>query len=508
MKSNIFFLRNHICQLLVILALTVVVFGCSNLEEDTSGVLVVDSFFKTESDLDAAVVAIYREFIRNGFVAFGSTDTFAPLMGGDDITAIFGGNKLTFSEFDVFNANSANGRLLGSSWQKPYDAIYAANTVLANIDNVDGDSMVIAQGEAQARFLRALAYFWMVRLYGDLPLVTSPEPDTELSRSPVSDVYALIESDLLFAEQNLPESWDVPGRPTVWAAKSLLSKVYLTMAGWPLKDASKYPLAAQRAKDVIDNSPHQLLPNYADLWPIDNQNNIEQIFNIQFCKNGGGCGFQYFSTLTGRSSRPPEESGFNDFFAEIGFFNRFPEGPRKDATFHTSFTQDDGTPIIEWNDPTASTGHPYYAKYRSGGISGQPGFEHPFQSSRPFTIIRYAEVLLIYAEAQARADGAPNAMAYDAINEVRTRAGLNNLSPVLGEEAFVDAVIDERGWEFAAEMIRWFDLIRTEKVEESITLKDPMDNQPAGAVTKDKYLAPIPASEILLNPNLTQNPGY
>lgn len=111
------------------------------------------------------------------------------------------------------------------------------------------------------RFLQAWAYFWIVRLYGEIPIITSPEITYDAKKSSVKEVYDFIVKDLQFAIGHLPDSWPASdvGRPTSWTAKSLLSKVYLTMAGWPLKDESKYALAAQTAKDVIDNGPYKLL---------------------------------------------------------------------------------------------------------------------------------------------------------------------------------------------------------------------------------------------------------
>src|SRR5690606_7633120 len=128
-----------------------------------------------------------------------------------------------------------------------------------------------------------------------------------------------------------------------------------------------------------------------------------------------------------------------------------------------------------------------------------------FMTSRNMNYLRLAEVMLTYAEAQAMADGAPSTEAYAAVNAIRDRAGLADLPAGLSQIAFRDAVIDERGWELAAEFSRWFDLVRTEKVEEmnAPAMKDAVDLKP-GPVTKEKYHAPIPYSEILLNPNLGQ----
>jgi hypothetical protein len=129
-------------------------------------------------------------------------------------------------------------------------------------------------------------------------------------------------------------------------------------------------------------------------------------------------------------------------------------------------------------------------------------------TSRAVCYLRFAEVLLTYSEAQAMADGTPNARAYQEINKVRKRAGLKNLQPGLSQMAFRDSVVAERGWELAAEYSRWFDLIRTEKVEEMTALKDPLDMTPLVPVDKSKYHSPIPYQEVLLNSNLANSTKY
>jgi hypothetical protein len=182
-------------------------------------------------------------------------------------------------------------------------------------------------------------------------------------------------------------------------------------------------------------------------------------------------------------------------FCELGFYKRFPEGPRKDATFHTHFTTG-----IDFTQSV--TKHPYIGKYRDGTDKSLPDFVHDFMTNRNLNYLRFAEVLLIYAEAQAMSSGGPDNTAYAAIDSVRRRAGLPDLLTGLSQTAFRDSVVAERGWELAAEFSRWFDLVRTEKVEETIPLKDPEDMAPLNPVSHAQYLAPIPYSETLLNPNL------
>lgn len=491
--------RKLFCIVLVLMA-----FSCQDLIETPNGSLVNSSFFKTEADLTAAVTAAYRPLIDDPWGGYGSTRMWIPLMGADDLTTHPASNKQDFREFDQFTGTSLNPALMGSAWKKPYAIIYAANNVLENYEKIEGRESFINQSVAQVRFLRAFAYFWMTRVYGDLPLVKTITTDLEIQLSPVADIYALIVEDLQFAKENLPPSWaGEPGKPNSWTAKSLLAQVYLTMGGWPLKDESKYALAAAEAKDVIDNGPYVLLDNFADLWLMKNDNNNEFIWSIQMT---GISGNPQLSTITGYTTMPGEESGWDDVMFEVGFYNRFPAGLRKDATFHTQFQNGPTAPVIDFKNST--TKHPYIAKYRDGALTWLPSYEHKYMTSRNVNHLRFAEILLCYAEAQAMADGSPNSFAYQCVNRVRTRAGLGNLTSGLGKIAFRDALIDERGWELAAEYSRWFDLIRTEKVEAMTALKDPVDLPPLGPVSKAKYHAPIPYSEVLLNPNLANSTQY
>src|SRR5690606_6990626 len=156
---------------------------------------------------------------------------------------------------------------------------------------------------------------------------------------------------------------------------------------------SKYSLAATKAKEVMDQSPHALLDNFADLWPIANENNEEIVWSIQFC-SVQKCNSPYFMTHGGYTTMPSEEAGWDDVFFEVGFYNRFPDGPRKDATFHTEFTN--GTLF-----QNSSTKHPYIKKYRSGAVKDLPDYETDFMTSRNMNYLRLAEVMLTYAEAQA-----------------------------------------------------------------------------------------------------------
>jgi len=277
-----------------------------------------------------------------------------------------------------------------------------------------------------------------------------------------------------------------------------------------LKDNSKYELAAQKAKEVIENEGIYgltLLPDYGDLWKAKNNINRETVFGCYFNHTAGDWS-DNGTWANGNMNAPlaffPENfGGWSDAFAELTFFNEFPAGPRKDATFITQGQKTPTSPVIDWH--SFAYQHPYYDKY-----SDVPGYDTTnmgawidWWSSRSVQVIRYAEVLLVYAEAKAMSSG-PDALAYTCLNRVRTRAGLENATAGLSGPAFRDAVVTERKWEFSGlePCARWFDMVRTETVESASAKRNaaeiPLVKQP----TKANYFAPIPSKETMLNPNL------
>lgn len=296
----------------------------------------------------------------------------------------------------------------------------------------------------------------------------------------------------------LPNTRRDPGRPNAGSAKAFLADVYLTMAGWPLKQTDKYDLAAAKAKEVIDNRAtygFALMPTFAEVFANDPAvaSIPESVFQINGFTGGSGTA----NATYGNTTMPGEEGGWDDMFAELFFFRDFPEGPRKSATFRTEFGL--GTTKIPWQN--SLTRHPYYQKwYIKGNIVTS-------SISLPTVMMRYPHVLTIYAEAKARGTGGPDQAAYDALNAVRLRGratGTKALTPADGLTAtqFADEVVQERAWEFACERTRWFDLVRLERVEAANAAKSPDDLQPIKAITKANYWFPLPYSDTSINPGL------
>ncbi|GAB3548460.1 RagB/SusD family nutrient uptake outer membrane protein [Spirosoma fluminis] len=477
--------------------------GCTGyLEEDTTGLLYGGNVLSTQDGLESALTGAYRGLGNQWGYGFLHPSATAATIGSDDVTTHPASNKADWREFDQFNVSTTNQRS-GAVYNGCYKAIQGANNVINNYQKTVGTKATIDIIAGEAHFIRAFSYYWLTRFYGNIPLITVGEYSADLltvKKSTPAEVYALIVEDLKKAETMLPNTRRDPGRPNAGSAKAYLADVYLTMAGWPLKQTDKYDLAAAKAKEVIDNSTRYgfaLLPTFAEVFANDPAVAIlpESVFQINGFTGGSGTA----NATYGNTTMPGEEGGWDDMFAELNFFRDFPEGPRKDATFRTQFGL--GATTIPWQQ--SLTKHPYYKKwYIKGNVVTS-------SISLPSVMMRYPHVLTVYAEAKARGTGGPDQAAYDALNKVRLRgraAGTKPLSPADGLSAaqFADDVVQERAWEFACEYTRWFDLIRLEKVEEANAKKSPEDLQPIKPITKANYWFTLPYSDTSINPNLNQ----
>ncbi len=512
-----------------ILLLATILVSCNKdfLEEKTYGLIRPSNYFTTLSDLEKCVNALYS----NCNTMYNESSMFIVCMAGDDMTTQAAGNKAAYLQFDLFNARDNNDRL-PKSWNNEYATIKQANVIISTIDQIvepaNDPGLLQHQKDlalGQAYFVRALAYFNLVRIFGQVPLVTELGIDYDLPKASFKDIYDLIISDLTKAESLVPVDYSTApdasdlekstanARADLGAVKSLMASVYLNMAGYPLKDNSKYALAAQKAKEIIDNEGtygYELLSNYGDLWKWENgffnQGNAEDVFACFFNATVGDWsdgGTWANGNANNLAFFPENFGGWADAFAELNFFNEFPEGPRKDGTFLTKGQNSPDDPVINWHDFAYK--HPYYGKYYNirGFDSTNMGQYIEWLSSRTVQVIRYAEVLLVYAEAKAMSDG-PDQLAYDCLNRVRNRAGLDDMTPGLNGTAFRDSVINERKWEFAGmePNARWFDMVRTETVESATAKRDPTEIPLVNQPSKDQYFAPIPAADRIVNPNL------
>ncbi len=494
-------MKNKIIYIVTLLIVFTYV-SCNFLDEDPKGDLTIDSFYKDYKDLELSVPAIALQF--NG--AFNQT--WGAVYAGDDITSKNSGNKKGFHEIDVFSHNASNDRI-PNWWIYFYKTIKAANPVIANAKNIKGTNQeAINNLVGVAYFYRAVSYFFLTRTWGEIPINTDGSIVKDRPNAKVKDIYALILSDMNEAEKLLPDNWENPYKqeginifPTKGSAKALLANIYLTMAGWPLKETDKYALAAQKAKEVIDNKAKYgyELEDISQLWR--KRFTPETVFGCYYNVNIAGWSWENGSQLGPHSFGCDEEGSWEDGYGELNFYYNFPEGARKDATYQKEYflkKDSNGNVIEKGNFTKTKVKHPFFLKYRYDNYDWTTHSATNWWGSATVPIIRYAEVLLTYAEAQAMAT-APDASTYNAINQVRTRAGLPNLTPGLSKEKFRDAVIQERGWEFAGPepASRWFDLLRTETLAKANSNRHndefPIDpaNMPNDNSHKN-YWMPIP----------------
>ena len=491
---------NFVAGLMLLVAAT----SCTDdfLKETPNGSLTPVSFYKTGNDLQLAQQALAIQF--NG--AFNQMG--ASYYGSDDITSKRSGNKIDFSDFDVFNANASNSRMT-NWWGYLYATIKSANGLINNYKNATEATEIQRNNAAgHAHFLRAISYFYLTRTWGEIPMPTVVLPDNNRPNAKVEEIYNLIVADLKNAESMLPDHWD--GRanqkgidifPTKGSAKAFLASVYLTMAGYPLKQTDKYALAAAKAKEVIDGKTtwgYDLMTNCTDIWKIGNKFNKETVFGCYYSNDVADWSWENGNMMAPNPLAPDEEGGWEDGYGEIEFFNKFPDGPRKKATYQLEYyVKNDPLNKITWDKTLAA--HPFFLKYRDDdSYDWSKHLANDWWSSATTFIMRYPEVLLTYAEAKAMSSGI-DASVYDAINQVRKRAGLADLPTGLSQTAFKDAVIAERGWEFAGENgQRWFDLVRTEIVAKANTTRDAKEvkllNQPSDT-NHTYYWAPIPQNK-------------
>ncbi|MEM6803924.1 MAG: RagB/SusD family nutrient uptake outer membrane protein, partial [Bacteroidota bacterium] len=345
-------------------------------------------------------------------------------------------------------------------------------------------------------------------------------------------VYAQIESDYTMAESMLPVSSNVGAtRPNKGTARAFLSRLYMDWAGYPLNDNGKYALAASSAKQVIDNAGNHgfaLVPDMGTLYTLAGAQNNEGVFTLSHCQP---CGQP--NRKMGKLGLPGDFGGWQESFAEIRFFEDFPEGPRKEATYHTQIpldadgrvTQDvaNAASFVPWTE-FKDQQNPIFRK-----IVGpfEDNIFNGFQNSRADYIMRYAEVLLTYAEATGRSGGSSDD-AWEALNMVRRRSeGLAvtaaDPSVDLTSGDLAELAYTERKWELAGEYLRWYDLVRMERVQEALGNRNPRvsigtvfdangvgtptpltepSNPIKGSLGTDNYFHPIPPDEIAQLPNL------
>jgi len=459
--------------------------SCTDQNENPASLITTEQFYKTESDAQSAVTSVYNAALNNGgLTMYNRLFHLAFEIMTDDAIA---GLRVTNADVRTISvlAHSTTNDRVDELWRESYVAINRANIVIKRVPLIEMDATLRTRLVNEAKFLRALTYFTMVRLWGDVPLILDETGSLDkeailVARTPKEEVYKQIIADLTAAE-TLPNSFTGAdaGRATGGAAKAILAKVYLTRQEWEK--------AAAKSLEVI-NGPYgyDLFENFADVFNVATKNGKEHIFSVQCKSNVNGQGNRLASSATpvgiagvaSAGTDEPEPKTYALFSAD---------DKRRDVTFFTS--------LVSPTTGKAVTFQPRFFKYFDPAQIG-----NPTESAKNIPVIRFAEILLIYAEALNEAGG-PVTEAYTAINRVRKRAGLVALA-ALTKDQFREAVYTERRLELMFEFQRWFDLIRTKRMVSEL--------QKIGKTNaaEKHYLHPIPQREIDLNPKLVQNPGW
>lgn len=452
------------------------------------------SFFKTEADIKIAVNGAYNMLQLSGLYGNKLPVVIEARSGNTTNSEMRGEPNQEDIILYVETTDNSNVKQI---WTDSYKAIMTYNTVLGRIDplnNIETTKKNIYIG--QLKFLRALAYFNLVRLFGDVPLVlkeiTAPEESFTYKRESVSDVYKQIIKDLGDAEQ-LPISYssaDV-GRATSGAAKTLLAQVYLTQ-----KDFSS---AKNKLKEVIDLGIYGLLTNYGYLWDLKHENSNESIFEVQFKKGGTGTGSAFANLAAPTFSSPYTVSvgrASGNICPTQDMENEYETGDlRKNLSMVPGYFGKGGI----WVEAK------WCIKYK----------DVPFVASdcdNNWPLMRYADALLMYAEVLNELGYVPDGEAFTYLNTIRSRAGLQPKTSsnadiklrVQNQDEFRNAVYHERRTELAFEGHQYYDLIRTGRLLET------MRKFYFGSSVQDhQILFAIPQVEIDKNPDMIwQNPGY
>ncbi|MGQ8338823.1 RagB/SusD family nutrient uptake outer membrane protein [Sunxiuqinia sp. A32] len=501
-------MRNSLKILIFTSILTSILFtSCKDiLTEDPQSFLSPENFPKTEKDAIAATTAAYSKLFssaREFYVSFIPSDfTFQGFHNKRPLTYFVGLNG--------FNADC------NSLWQEAYGGISRCNTAIDYIPLIeDMDETLQKRLVAEAKALRGYYYFGLVRKYGDVPIVDKVLDGANalkgITRKPVSEVYAFIEQDLKEAIPDLPDSYDnsEKGRVTKWAAAGILATTYLTERKWAL--------AIEQCDAIINSGKFGLVADYNKLFGWQNEHQLfpdkdgalvnENIWDIQFTYDERG------STVTQQTGSRDKRVGGNSHFYG-GFENMMPlpefgdwfepGDKRKAISFVESIDVGEPNGIIVLSSPTTPGAGPISGKYQNAdsGVLPIPG-----NSPNNQYVVRYADVLLMRAEAENELNGPANA--YQFINLVRERAGITPLSG-LSKEEFTTALRKERATELSFEGHRRYDLLRWGIFVESIrNSTSPILEIPRENIQDYNVLLPVPNNEIAAsNGSLEQNPGY
>ena len=471
------------------------------LDEDPKGQLNPDTFYTIEDDYTAGVNTLYDKVNQTQ----SWTNPMYPQWQGDDITANPGSNKQACAALDAFDSDGAN-KGVTEAWTQHYAVIKTANLIIEGSEKFPDDKAKIATALGNAHFWRAYSYYYLVRVFGKLPIITKTNIEQfDAQPSEIEKVYELIVQDLKDAINELPTGYDKePARlfgVDVWATKqaaqSTLAAVYMSMAGYPLnKGTEYYKLAAELAKDVITNNGTYgfiLNQDWKNVYSMGNNYNMETVLGI----NNDAKGWWDHDSQLSSCCRFEGlgDGGWGDAWGEIAFWKRYPEGPRKNAiyapkvTFQETITEKIGNEEVKkdkiskavywWEldnngKPVVDAYHPMFTIFTVNADEKGTMLKQPYDymginykgmvNDRRHNLIRYSEVLLWYAESAARAGLSDLTEAKNCLKLVRRRAVTDVENVTLGDGTTVkidnmsaaqlaEACYIEHGWEVAGNWV-------------------------------------------------------
>lgn len=486
--------RNHMKYRIVVYVLFLALgMACSDLEEKPYSFISSENFYQTEEDAVAALNATYAVYpvLYEASTMFTVTE-----LPADNVTIH---RNATFIGLDDWTI-PADHPFVKNFWDGNYRLISAANIVLGRVPQIEMDQGLKDQILSEAHFIRAHAYFTLVRLFGSVPVHTEElqgKDGISKPKFPVGDIYDLIIDDLEVAANGLPETRDASqfGRATKGAALSMLSWVYLTI--------KEYGLARQYVNETIQLGQYQLLDDFVQVFDQNNETNQEIIFSIQYDGAIIGSNLASFCHAFGPSN-PLCFSGVQVFQVDEGspmWTDRDFGVYRTANTVYDELLLEDGEVHSVYD---TSRPYPAFRKYIAIGETGQ--------SNCPLNpiVLRYADVLFIYAEADNELNG-PTDETLEMVNRIIRRAhhvpldtaSAFDIAPGVSKEEFREIIVEQRNLEFVMEGKRIYDLLRLDRFKSTL--------QSLGKPATAGDLFPIPQSEIDANDALTQedqNPGY
>lgn len=497
-----------------------------------------ENFYKTPQDAYKALVGCY-----DGLQVIWSDGVALPVAAEVMSDNCFGGtgnsDGLGYQMLDEFDKlrSPSDQNIFGRTWELSYQALYRCNVLISKMNQINwgGNEQLRKTYESEARFIRAFIYFDMVRLWGNIPLLTEPSRENLPQASP-DEVYKVIAEDLKFAAENLPEvaysaqPADERGRVTKWAAESLLARVYLYYTGYygkpDLNGVVTGPQVLGYLENVISKSGHALVDSFKNLWPAASldryaqEDNKETVFAIKYSATSdydGNLDGNHWMVMLGLRAQwsYPYGNGWGGGTVNPKIWNAFSNNDTRKVASVIA-VKEEKVAFTNQKDQREYTG--YYVKKYTPMVdkNGVPLPEALYKNAdfqrgqyQDYVSVRYADVLLMAAEL-----GSPNAQAY--FNQVRERAYKDKFTPL---QISKDNIMKERQLEFAFEGIRYWDLLRqgvnkaAAEIAESTTVLNGGVSTPktisASKIIETKGLQQIPYSQITLSGNvLKQNAGW